>query len=245
MSALCLRIIASVCMLLDHIGYILPQYPVLRCIGRLAFPLYVFLLVNGYRHTKSRPVYALRLGLFALLSQLPFSLFCGYDNYFLKGNVFFTLLFALMLLWLTDSLAGRRKLRFLAPLPALLAYGLCHVGLLPMDYGAKGFLLALTFYYLGDKKLLCLLASFVSLFHAQLLAYGIGLLQLLLGREAVFAPPTQWVLLQLFALAALPLIWLYTGKKGWSPASHLGKRALQWSFYLFYPAHLLILYLLT
>ena len=245
MSALCLRIIASCCMLLDHIGYLFPQLGILRYVGRLAFPLYVFLLVNGYRHSSSRPGYALRMGLFALVSQVPFCLFCGYGDYFAKGNVFFTLLLALLVLWATDTLAGKKPLRWLAPLPALLAYGLYYFGLLNTDYEAKGFLLALSFFYLGDRRLLCLLASLASLFHSLLLSYALQLVKLLLGREAVFAALSPWQLAQLFALAALPLIFLYNGKKGKTPASPLGKRALQWGFYLFYPLHMLILHLVA
>lgn len=245
MSALCLRIIASCCMLLDHIGYLFPALSPLRWIGRLAFPLYVFLLVNGYEHSSNRLRYALRMGLFALLSQIPFCLFCGYESYFTKGNVFFTLLIALLVLWATDALAGRKIFRFLAPLPALAVFVLYHFGFLSTDYGAKGLLLALCFFYLRKKPLLCLLGSFVALFHTQLIAYAFQVKNLLLGSTAVFALPDRWQLIQLFALAALPLILLYNGKKGKTPASSLGKQALQWGFYLFYPVHMMILHIIA
>ena len=100
MSALTLRILACLFMLLDHIGYSLggshPLYLPLRCIGRLAFPIFVFLVVNGFRHTSNRPRYALRLALFAVISQVPFALFCGQKTYFSNGNVFVTLLICLL-----------------------------------------------------------------------------------------------------------------------------------------------------
>lgn len=245
MSALCLRIIASCCMLLDHIGYLFPALAPLRWIGRLAFPLYAFLLVNGYEHSSNRLRYALRLGLFALLSQIPFCLFCGYRDFLSHGNVFFTLLLALLVLWATDSLTKRKWLRFFAPLPALVVYGLYYFGLLSTDYGAKGLLFALIFFYLRKRPLLCSLASLATLFHINLVSYLLQTLKLLLGREATFTPVTQWQMLQLFALAALPLIFLYNGKKGKTPASPLGKWVLQWSFYLFYPVHMMILYLIA
>lgn len=245
MSALSLRIFASICMLLDHLGFLFPQYPLLRYIGRLAFPIYIFLLVNGYRHSSSRLRYALRLGLFALISQVPFTLFCGYESYFTKGNVFVTLLVALLVLWLTDTLARQKKLRFLAPLPALLAYGLYYLGWLSSDYGQIGFLLALSFFYLEDRRLLCLVSCFVSVYHSLFLGYAVQLKELLLGRGAVFAPPKPWAQAQAFSLLALLPIFLYNGRKGNAPASPLGKRILQWGFYLFYPLHLAILYLLA
>lgn len=245
MSALCLRIIASLCMLLDHIGYLWPKLGILRYVGRLAFPLYVYLLVNGYRHTSSRLRYALRLGLFALLSQLPFAWMLGMEQIWAQGNVFFTLLLALLVLWATDSLASRKALRFLAPLPALFAYALSFLGYLPMDYGAKGFLLALVFFYLEERKLLCALATLMAIYHAQLVSWGIQLLRLLLGRTWDFVMLSSWQMVQLFSLAALPLIFLYNGKKGRMPASAWGKKLLQWGFYLFYPVHMLILHLLT
>ena len=122
---------------------------------------------------------------------------------------------------------------------------LYHFGFLSTDYGAKGMLLALCFFYLRKKPLLCLLGSFVALFHTQLIAYAFQVKNLLLGRSAVFAPPSPWQAVQLFALAALPLVFLYNGKKGKTPASPLGKGALQWGFYLFYPAHMMILYLIA
>ena len=70
-----LKIIACVTMLIDHIGAVLlPQYFSLRMIGRIAFPIYCFLLVEGAHYTKNPGKYALRLGIGMLLSELPFDL---------------------------------------------------------------------------------------------------------------------------------------------------------------------------
>lgn len=241
MSALALRILACVCMLLDHIGLVFPRLHMLRFIGRLAFPIYVFLIVNGYRHTSSPLRYGLRLGFCALLSQIPFDLFCGNTVYFLSLNVFFTLLLALLVLWATDALLKRKVLRYFAFLPVLLVGILYLKGYIHSDYGLKGILLALCFRYLLDKPLLLLPGSFLSLFYPQLIHIG----QWLLGRRSVFPYPSAWDLTQLFALLALIPIFLYNGKKGWQPKRALGAKVLQWSFYLFYPAHLLLLHLLS
>ncbi len=245
MSALALRILACGLMLLDHIGYRFPELLLLRYIGRLSFPLFVFLIVNGYRHTSSRPRYALRLGLFALLSQVPFTLFCGYESYLTKGNAFFTLLCALLVIWATDTLLRGKITRWFSFLPGLLAVSLFYFDLISADYGLKGILLALTFRYLSEKKLLTVLASFCSVFFPQLVGYALRLFYLLLGREVVFALPDPWTMAQAFSLLALIPIFFYNGKRGNLPKKPAAAKAVQWSFYLFYPLHLYLFYLLT
>ena len=76
-------------MLIDHAGAVLlytrhtsaSLYWVMRSLGRIAFPIYAFLLVNGFEHTKNRRAYLERLTLFALISQLPYSLALTQSNY--------------------------------------------------------------------------------------------------------------------------------------------------------------------
>lgn len=245
MSALALRILACVCMLLDHIGFCFPRLIYLRYVGRLAFPLFVFLLVNGYGHTSSRLRYALRLALFTLISQVPFALFCGHESFLTKGNVFFTLLCALLVIWATDALLKGKVTRWLAFLPGLAAVALFYFGILKSDYGYKGILLALTFRYLGKNKVLTVLGSFCSVFFGQLLAVAKWLCLLLMGRELAFPMPNEWTRIQIFSLLALIPIFLYNGKRGKMPRNKAAAKAVQWGFYLFYPLHLTILYLLT
>ena len=80
-----LKLIAIITMLIDHIAAVLiPSdtmlWLVMRCIGRLAFPIFVFLLVEGFHHTRDVKKYLLRLGAFALISEVPFDLaFYGTD----------------------------------------------------------------------------------------------------------------------------------------------------------------------
>lgn len=230
-------------MLLDHLGYFLAgRYPFLsflRIIGRLAFPLYVFLLVNGYRHTHNKLVYALRLLVFAVISQLPFCLVFHKPAF--SGNVFFTLLLSLLCLWSADVLL-QRKFRFLAFIPTVIVCGLFHFGIIRSDYGMKGILLALVFFFLDGRKVLTVLCAFFSLFAPTFIGYGYQVLNLLRGRSYVFVLPNAWTLKEIYALLVLVLIFFYHGKRGYTPQSRLASKALQFGFYAFYPVHLLILY---
>ena len=87
-----------------------------------------------------------------------------------------------------------------------------------------------------------------SIYHEFLLHYPIAfcfwLIQHLRGRAYAIAPPaalTEWQLTQLFGLLSLVFIFLYNGKKGRTPKSKAGAKAVQLGFYLFYPAHMLLL----
>lgn len=243
MSALILRIIACVAMLLDHIGYYNGNM-LLRAVGRIAFPIFAYLLCNGYRHTSCRWRYVLRLSLFALISQIPFSLFCTNTLTYANGNVFITLVVALLCVWGTDVLHGNRVGRWLCWLPAALGCILYQLGLLASDYGARGIVLAMLFYLLDGKavwkRLLLTAGCTVAVFYNQLADVAI---QLLRG-QLYFPHLSQWDLWQLFSLCALLPIFLYNGKKGPAPQNKALSKAVQLSFYLFYPAHMLILWLL-
>ena len=103
-----LKVIAVISMLIDHTSaVILEQIPglenpafLMRIIGRLAFPIYCFLLVEGFYHTRSRAKYAGRLFLFSLISEVPFDLAFSRRMWdFSSNNVFFTLLFGLLVIW--------------------------------------------------------------------------------------------------------------------------------------------------
>ena len=235
MSALTLRLLASVCMLLDHIGYCL-HVEILRYIGRLAFPIYVFLMVNGFYHTRDRMRYAGRIALFAILSQIPFSLFCTNTIYYSKLNVLMTLLLGLLVIWAGESLMKHRYFRYISLLPALLVAGLCNFGLIHTDYGAKGILLALVFWLFRGKPLWITVGAFLAVWHGSLLSLVSDLL-----KGAAPTMPGQWEMVQTFSLLSLPLIFLYNNKPGKLPQNSTAKRAIQLSFYAFYPIHMLIL----
>ncbi len=244
MSALALRIIACVAMLLDHIGsrFYIEE---LRIFGRIAFPVFVFLIYNGYRHTSNPFKYALRLGMFALLSQVPFALFCQYPSVLYNGNVFLTLLMALLCIWAGDVLARNRAGRWFCLLPAAAAYGLYAAGILHSDYGAKGILLGVVFWLFDGKALwkraaVCVLAL-CAVYHSQILGC---ILSLFRGGGFAFSL-SSWERTQIWSLLALPLIFAYNGEKGRVPGGKLAAKAAQIGFYTFYPAHMLVLWLIS
>ena len=266
MSALSLRIVACVCMLLDHIGYCFgkrwPFLEPLRWIGRIAFPLYVFLIVNGFRHTSNRFRYALRLAIFAVISQVPFALMCHRKELLTAIrlllsepltllthpasigtlNVFVTLLLALLTVWATDEMRKHRFTKYVCFLPTLAVFAVYYFGLLKSDYGAKGILLAMVFYLFDGKYILTTLGMLCAIYHSYLIQFGFLLLRTLQGRPYTVDTPTKWELIQLFSLLSLVFIFLYNGKKGNLPTSKAGAKAVQLGFYLFYPVHMLLLY---
>lgn len=238
MSALMLRLLACLCMLLDHIGYVW-DVDVLRAVGRLAFPIFVFLIYNGYLHTSDRRRYALRLGLFALISQIPYCLLDGYENWLEKGNVFVSLLMALLCLWAVDAMCKCGKLRFFCWLPPVVLYLCYHYGWLNSDYDIKGVLFVLVFYFIERRslwgKLLTVLGMLAAVNYSFFLELGVSLLR---GMETIPAM-RPWELLQNWSLLAAVPIFLYNGEKG-----HTGRhpKLVQYGFYWFYPAHQLVLW---
>ena len=195
-----LKLLALAAMTLDHIGAVLlPQVRLLRIIGRLAMPIYCFLLGEGLRHTHSLPRYLGRLLALAVLSEWPFDLALSGGTDPGCQNVFFTLALGLAALALIRS--GRQGTWFGAAALAVLAQAL-HA-----DYGWYGVALTLL---LGCGAGRSVTASGMALL--TLGAFGFSV--------------------QLWALAALPLLWSYRGEQG--------QRLGFWT-YLYYPAHLLLL----
>lgn len=219
MSGFLLKLIAMITMLIDHTAAILltdsKWYLLLRGIGRLAFPIYCFLLVEGYFHTKNVKKYMLRLGIFALLSEIPFDLaFTPYYSHlgFLQiQNVFFTLFIGLSVIHLMRMAEERyKKTPALSYLLSGLAViiGCTATVMLRTDYRILGIPMIVSFYLFRNSKIILTLVLF--LLNQQL---GGGL--------------------QTYAFLAMAPIWFYNGKKGYNMNRYI--------FYVFYPAHILIL----
>ena len=210
-----LKIIAVVSMLTDHTAAVLFGWSELaflimrQIIGRLAFPIYCFLLVEGFEKTSSRRKYAGRLFLFALISEIPFDLAFHrelfYSNY---QNVFFTLFLGFLMIWLMDVVEKHCRsfvLRMLGQAAVFLAAAAL-MELLYCDYGAHGAIAIALLYLFRKRKLEQIIAGCVAF------------------------------LWEITAPVAFIFVAFYNGRRGMK---------LKYFFYIFYPAHLLILYLVS
>lgn len=143
-----LKMIAIVTMLIDHIGFVLlPQYEILRIIGRISFPIFAYTLVEGFIHTRDVKKYLIRLGALALISEIPFDMaFFGGPLVLSHQNVFFTLFLGILMLLVMNRVSNPlcRVLGVLSTM--LLADFLC------TDYGWLGLLMILWYYVFRDKK---------------------------------------------------------------------------------------------
>lgn len=173
LSGSALKVIALVSMTLDHIAYYRMDksfaYDAMRTVGRMAFPIFAFLLVEGYVHTRSVRKYALSLFIFALVSEIPWWLL-NHDN---THNIFFTLLFGMV------AMEGLNKIGY-KPLAWCVLIGVvCGIAtFLHVDYEYSGILLVCTFYVCRTHNATkCLLAT--------LFMYTYGVIGLWLGLAVI------------------------------------------------------------
>ncbi len=237
-----LKMIALVTMLIDHTAAVALKslletgliqwelgigiYDLMRYIGRIAFPIYCFLLVEGFRHTKDVKKYAFRLGIFALISEVPFDVAFNLSFWDLSSNnVFFTLLIGLLLIWGISYVEKFRAVwqekntdQFLMWVITLTAAGLlvataCFLAeqVLASDYGMAGVLTILVLYLFRHQKIMGFTAAVMVLY--------------------ILTDSSE-----IFALLALLPISMYDGTRG---------RKAGLSFYAFYPLHLLGLIFLS
>jgi len=152
-----MQLIAMITMLIDHIGLLFfPGEVIWRVIGRIAFPIYAYALVQGYAHTSNFKRYATRLLLIAVISQIPYQLVLNDAGL----NVVVTLLVAILVLKILDHTRP-------GVLSVLIISGFAvFMEVLPFDYGAYGLLLVLIFKYAQSTGMLLmhLLLNCVYLF---------------------------------------------------------------------------------
>lgn len=218
-----LKLIAALSMVADHVGLMFfPEVPLLRLIGRLAFPIFAFMIAEGCRYTRNRLRYFLQIFLLAAACQVVYFLVDGslYMSILVTFSCSIALVFALQqakrsegsgkLLWCLVFIGGVEAVYLLNRV-------------LEIDYGFWG----------------CMVPVFASVFqergkprrkldtipvHVAMTALGLLILGLDLGGN------------QLWALAAVPLLLLYSGKRG--------KLSMKYFFYIFYPLHLGLLQLI-
>ena len=221
-------------MCLDHIVYHL-GYTELRIIGRIAFPIFAFLIATGYKKSSKPAFYAIRLLVFGLISEPIFDFcFMGSLVNLSTQNVYFTLLLGLFSIICFDKLKERFSSDILPVILSPLAFGAV-AELISCDYGAWGVGLIYLFY----------LVSVYATGKMQALAYcTICVIFAMRGYfDALFtlAMPQKWQIQQGFAAASCVFIALYNGKRGFETENKAYRKIYQYSFYAFYPLHLLVI----
>lgn len=233
MNAFQLKILAIVLMVIDHVGYILYQFPQLawlsvamRIAGRLSFPIFAWLIATGCRNTRNIYKYMLRLFIFALISQIPFFLLFNLSVFYESLNIFFTLCAGVLAIHLYENLKNKA-----------MGFGfifMISVGawILQFDYGFYGiWMIALLYIYYDNLKrvlpyLFIINAVLQAFTFADYYAFSKGVLTFGTGLVLVFVQP-----LSMFALI---LIAKYNGEQG--------SKRFKYLFYVFYPLHLLLLW---
>lgn len=225
LSGSTLKIIALIIMLIDHIGAVIvvrtmstpgfdhdfwnSLYWPLRYIGRLAFPIFCFLLVEGFCHTSNVKKYFSGMVLFAIISEIPFDLaLTGNLVDFRFQNVFWELavgILAMIALRYIEKNEFTYVLQIVLRLAVIAVFAL-GAEALQFDYGMHGIISIVALYVFRYNKLPQLLVGAVSFCWEQV------------------------------APLAFLLIALYNGKRG---------RKIKYAFYIFYPAHLLLLYIIA
>ena len=214
-----LKLIALLAMTIDHIGaYLLPQYSILRIIGRLAFPVFAYMIAEGCKYTKNRRRYLSDMTYLAFICQAASFL----ATRSLNMCIIVTFSLSITIIYTIDYMLKKRDTKsFAASLGVLFAVYFVSE-MLPkaligtdynIDYGFFG-ILTPVFIYIGKSKLEKI----------SMAAFALVLVASALGG-------VQW-----YALLAIPLLIIYNGKRG--------KMKLKNFFYIYYPAHLAVIYLI-
>jgi len=192
----------------------------MRIIGRLAFPIFAFLIAEGFYHTRNVEKYLIRLFIFAFISEIPFDLVFHQKILELSyQNVFFTLALGLLAIYLFDKY---KEINRLLAYMYLFLFSFFSI-LINSDYHVYGVLMVFCFYYFrGD-----FFRILISIFSINLII----ILPYLMQDAVDFIS-----IIQIFAVLSLVFVYFYNHKKGYP---------LKYIFYLFYPVHLLIIYFLN
>ena len=207
-----LKIIAAVAMVLDHAGLMFfPGNEAFRILGRLAFPIFAFMIAEGCKYTRNRLRYFLQLFGLAVVCQIVYAIVDGS----LYLSILFTFSLSILMIWALQNFkaapSAKTGLIFAGAMGSV--YLLNRIFLI--DYGFWG----------------CMVPLFAALPHKTRFDRNpINVAALDLGLLLLWLDLGGW---QIWALAAVPLLLLYSGRRG--------KGNMKCFFYIFYPAHLVIL----
>ena len=230
MNAFVLKLVAIIAMTFDHIGAVFfplgdtffPYNIILRTVGRMTMPIMCFFIGEGYRKTRNKGKYALRLLCFALISEIPYRLLLSNEV-----NVIFTLFVGFCALWVSDILNDKLKSDGFRPLVYIAAVFISII--IDSDWSYIGILLIIAFYH-GEnsiaKRIFYPLAVYIFvLVSAYIEAYSYG------GFQSFYINFIQFA-----GCLSIPILLLYNGKKGPS---------LKYLFYVYYPLHMIVLWLIN
>ena len=230
LSGNALKFIAAFCMVVDHVGMVFfPREEIFRVVGRIAFPLFAYMLAEGCEYTKNKLKHFLFMLSFAAVCQIGYTVFTGdtYMSILVTFSVAVLLIYALG--FFKNTLFSDKPLIFKILTGALFGASVVSAYFLnefiDMDYGFAG----------------CVLPLLPSVFRKPKGANGrawqwldnkyvhITMFALGLSAFATASMTRQW-----FALCSIPLLLLYSGKRG--------KLKTKYFFYVFYPAHLVLIF---
>ena len=217
-----LKIIAAISMAIDHMGVILfPDVMLFRIIGRIAFPIFAFLISEGCRYTKNKVRYFFVMALFAVIFQTFYALFTA-DMYL---NIFFTLSFSILIIYslqfFSDAIKAKNVTKIIFSVVSVILIIACVYitgQYFLIDYGFWGCMLPAFSYVVPVSESILMKLLRIALF-------GAGMVPLI---KSVKIP------VQIYAFFALVPLFFYNGKRG--------KCNMKYFFYIFYPVHIVILY---
>lgn len=215
-----LKIIAMVSMLIDHIGLILfPQHQIFRIIGRIAFPIFAYMIAEGCFYTKNRKKYFLMIAILGIFCQAISTI----TTHSLYMNILITFSLSIAVIFSIDNFKEKKNMPSFISAACTIAGVVFLSYIAPLifkssgfkvDYGIWGVLIPVFVYFSPTKALKIFFMTLILVIRIFLVSN-----------------------LQLFALLAVPFLMLYNGKRG--------KMNMKYVFYVFYPAHLAILYIIN
>lgn len=230
LSGNALKFIAAFCMAVDHVGaFFFPREDIFRIVGRIAFPLFAYMLAEGCEYTRNKLKHFILMFSFAAVCQIGYTVFTGdtYMSILVTFSVAVLLIYALQFfkntLFSDKPLILKILTGILFAAAVISAYFLNEF--IDMDYGFAGCILPLLPSIFrkpkgADGKAWQILDN--KYVHISMFAVGISAF-------AAVSMTRQW-----FALCAIPLLLLYSGKRG--------KLKTKYFFYVFYPAHLVLIF---
>lgn len=209
-----LKLIAAISMLIDHMGLMFfPQYPIFRIIGRLAYPIFAFMIAEGCHYTKNRLRYFLSIFLLGAICQTVYYVFAQ-DTYL---NILLTFSCSILIIFLLQDWKSTGRHWRMIPFAAAVALVYVLNTYISFQYDFWGMMAPVLVAIAYPSR--NIFPDSTHRFFAITL-FGVGLLVL-----CVHAHPLQY-----YCLLSLPLLLLYSGKRG--------KGNFKYAFYLFYPLHL-------